>query len=445
MNRIFKKSGLYSQFNISAQTIAFYKHLYFRKTGLRAYSLNISQVILFFLSFVLLSSCSKNRPEKCFNLNADMERTSDYSYLGKFGVMVNTNEKLDCSDTSGIIQTPLILSKNFAFLANSNGKILIFDNNLFLKSISLDSGVLVASGMCADEEKNLYAMGTDGVVYSFTKSGVLRWKKSFGTGGKFEIFSNLVCNGDYIIAASSSGKITCYAPDGTEKFSINSSLSPLLNFPSSPDKIFIPLTDNLVSDNDSLIAYNLSGKKLWSIGFPDFRILNCICTHNGKLVISGEQSDNNITKNISFLLDTSGRVLNTIEFPAAVRFASADRAGNIYYLAYNLGVGEPQTGIFKYDSAGNHKWHLYFSGATINPPMLDSRFLAISAITPQGTGVFFFSQEDGNLIKTVSLSNAPKVYPKPAVSADGEIVYGGSERLRYVRITSSGMDKVLPF
>src|SRR5688572_29034335 len=124
--------------------------------------------LIFTLIMITLMSCSKDYPhdELDFNLYGGAGRTNAYEYFGNFPLQLVTEEAIPSDDSSGVLQTPLRLKSPYSVVATSKGNILRINNTTVDKYFKIDSSFIVATGMTADRNSNIYFIDSDDNLYS---------------------------------------------------------------------------------------------------------------------------------------------------------------------------------------------------------------------------------------------------------------------------------------
>ena len=116
---------------------------------------------------------------------------------------------------------------------------------------------------------------------------------------------------------------------------------------------------------------------------------------------------------------------------------SADKNGNLYVLSYELQEGSK---LFKFNSNFEKVWEQQIWVRPYSPIFIGKQFLAIAGKDYETKGFYYFNKDNGNLMKILSMSNAPNLYPEPGISKGGQIVFGSSSELTLEQIENDFFD-----
>jgi outer membrane protein assembly factor BamB len=206
---------------------------------------------------LILASCEFNRSleGESINLMADGARTSNYD---KYGELYSYSAYVDIpviDDTVGSYVTPLALAANKIVLTNFNGKVMLLTGRNTEWVAQLDSNAVAMAGMAADHNQNLYLIANNDVLYSYSKTGKLRWKHYFpAKENKFLVYSDLLIVSDGIIVGSSSGQLAKLDFNGKVLWEKSFSTGISRSFSAdNKDNLIIPLTSKSYGKTDTLL------------------------------------------------------------------------------------------------------------------------------------------------------------------------------------------------
>jgi hypothetical protein len=413
-------------------------------------------LIIVILACILLSSCEKKSEPSLINLYGGYNRNNNYEKYGSFPSFTTFIDKasnfIKMNDSSGAIVAPLVISESQVLIATINGSIIMFDrttdtiNKKTSWSYKLDSSLVVASGMCGDIDKNIYAILSNGELLSLSKNGNLRWKYRYSNENNDKLFSSdLLAVNDGIIASLSNGLIFKLSFDGKLLWERKSNWSTTNTFAGdSYGNLYIPITKEEFGASDSLIMLDKNGKLLWQKTFEKVRIIKTPVIQNGNIYISGLQELNNGRAPVVIAIDTSGKEIWKKELAVVPRHISTSNDGSIYIIGYNSGIGEAMSGVFCFTKEGKLKWQLYFEAIVPAPLMVGKENLAFIGRTPKALACYFMNKE-GQVTKTISLTDIPTPYLQPVVMPNGAITMAGAEKSCLIRIDETPINKILPW
>jgi outer membrane protein assembly factor BamB len=398
-------------------------------------------------AFLVSCQCERSLEGELINQMGGAGRTNSHEYLTTFYKnLVTTTSPKAMKDSGGCFVAPLLLSSAEWVVATKNGSILLTTKTNVSWEYKLDSGEVCISPPCADQEQNLYFLTNNGKALSLNRKGGFRWKYDFKSIDSILIsYSELLITNTGIVLASSDGRIALVGKNGKLKWVRQHTLSPTkILAADNSGNIAAILTNDEFGKTDSLVLITPEGKLKWAMGFESTRLVKYPVVTNDRIYFIGllEKSDMRVSK--IFSLDLKGKLIFEKELSVQARFVSADLNGNVYITAYNSGLGESLSGIFKYDKAGILKWKLFYEMSIPAPVMITKEELAVLGSTPKAFGVFYM-QPDGKLTKTISLSDQAVFYPQPLVGPDGSINFGRTDRLGMVSIEETPLDKFLPY
>jgi outer membrane protein assembly factor BamB len=405
-------------------------------------------VLSTFLLLIAFCSCefSRSLEGEEVNLMSNAGRTSDYKKYGKLYLYSAYLDLPIIEDTTGSYIPPLALAANRVALTNLNGIVTVLTGKNPEWIAQLDSNAVAMSSMAADKEQNLYLIANNDVLYSFSKTGELRWKKYFPrTGKKFIVYSDLLAQNDGIVLGSSSGLLVKLDHQGNILWEKMYSTAISRTFSAnSKGELIIPLTHQSYGKTDTLLCLDAGGNKLWSWQKNKFRILSFPVVTNEYIFIVGTVGQSNEQINLAMALDMKGKLIWEKEINATPRFLSADDDNRIYIISYNLGLGKPITIANCFTKDGELEWEKYFETTAYSQMIIGNEYICFSGRKPTTSGVYFL-EKNGEYVKTVSLSNLPDIVMKPDVKPDGVIIFAGSSRFSVVRIDDIWINKIIPW
>jgi outer membrane protein assembly factor BamB len=397
---------------------------------------------------LILASCEFNRSleGESINLMADGARTSNYD---KYGELYSYSAYVDIpviDDTVGSYVTPLALAANKIVLTNFNGKVMLLTGRNTEWVAQLDSNAVAMAGMAADHNQNLYLIANNDVLYSYSKTGKLRWKHYFpAKENKFLVYSDLLIVSDGIIVGSSSGLLAKLDFNGKVLWEKSFSTGISRSFSAdNKDNLIIPLTSKSYGKTDTLLYLDQKGNTIWKWHKDNFRIMGYPVFKDGIIYIIGSLGYSNDLTNHFISLDMNGNEIWEYELDAIPRFVSVDNDGDIYVISYDIGLGKTISIASKFSNDGHLKWEKYFETKAYSPMIIGKEYIMFSGRKPNTSGAYFM-EKNGDYIKTVSLSNLPELVMRPEVKPDGVIIFAGSSRLSIVRIDDIWVNKIIPW
>lgn len=402
--------------------------------------------IIILLAFILfLSSCGKDW-EQDYNTMSGENRKNSYEFLGTFFNTVVKRSEFESNDSVTIIQNPLALKLNHAVAATNDGKIYLsnYEEIKWKFELEEDSSI-VAAGMCADNEMNIYAVTDEGYLYSIDFQGEMNWKVKVDDKDRFELYADLLYNNEQIIFATTNGDLKAYNKDAdllwekTFNLAINKAVA------AGGKNLYFNLSHNNYNQSDKLVKTDLSGNVIFEKEFNNFRLMDNPIYHKGKIYTYGISGTGENKFSYVYVLDSLGNEIHKIDFPVTLRSISVDDNESIYLTAYNSGAGAPQTGVYKLNKDGKIDWRLYFKAQTVTPVLISEKLVAFLGITAEGPGMFFLDEMNGRVKKVLSLSNTISISTQYCVIQGPEIMFPIAFEFGYIRITNLAIDRILPF
>jgi outer membrane protein assembly factor BamB len=312
----------------------------------------------------------------------------------------------------------------------------------------LEAGYVCAAGMVADKKQNIYVIDNNASIYSFDLSGKMRWKQSLTKIDSSSIvtFSDLLAQEDGIVAASTDGIITKYSYNGKIIWNKKFNLPTTSYFASDKSgNLIIPLTHNRFGGNDSLISIDVKGRTNWTRQFNNTRIIKPPVIFEDRIYLCCVESSGDTKLPIVYVLEKkSGKIKKTFEINQTPRFISVDDDGNIYLVAYDGGFGKTISMIICWDKDGKKLWDKYFEVAIPYPIMISNKSLAFIGVDNEASGVYYLTK-NGLVQHVISLTEAPTVIYNPTVAPGNKIVFGSTDRLGFVYVDDSPLNKFLPW
>ncbi len=402
---------------------------------------------LIILILILLLSCNSEPIYENFNLYGGIGRTNSYENIKTIYqrlVVTDTIQPID--DASGSISTPLVLDNGRFCLSSLKGYILLTTREKVLWNYKLGPEEVVTAGMCADINRNIYCASNKGIVYSFNIEGKLRWTFNIYDSIYDSVqMSDLLVVNDRIIVSADSGKIFSLDTNGRKIWERISSINSTRTF-SADEKgnIALNLTFDEFNQTDTLLFLSKDGKELWKKSFNEIRLIKSPVIHKNKIFLIGIHTQNGERLSKIFVFDDDGNPIWEREISIFLRFISVDRNENIYLTGYNAGIGETISGIYCYSIEGNLKWRIYYEMSIPAPILIAKEFIAAVGMTRKAPGLYIMTKE-GELSRTISLSDSPTLFLQPNISKDGNIVFASTEKLALVRIEETLLNKILPY
>jgi hypothetical protein len=396
---------------------------------------------------VLFYSCSSDSgADKPVNIYGGAGRTNSFEKFGSFSYKYPVTDKIEFSDSSGAVTSPLILPNSDIIVSTVKGNIISISGKKVKWSFKLDSNEIPSASLAADNDMNIYIISTAGKLYSISKDGVLNWKKKIiDSLGKYDLFSDLLAHDDGIVTAVSSGKIIKVGIEGNLKWSFTTGLSPIKTFASDEKgNLYIPLTHDEFGATDTLLCLNSSGKVIWQKGFENTRFIKSPVVVNNRILVIGITDSGEQKVSSLYSLDDKGNINWKKDFLLFARSLSVDKDGNAYVAGYNSGIGETMSGVFCYSNKGKLLWKRYYEVIIPSAPLISKKYIAFVVSDKNAVGVYFI-KKDGTLYEVVSMENVPVLYLQPSVTSDPLIIFSGAEELCLVSIEAPPFDKFLPW
>lgn len=397
------------------------------------------------LSAVVIS-CSSEIDLQHYNTYGGSSRTNNYEHLGTFYDYKYTVEKINLPDSSGVSVLPLVIDALYYYLSTVEGTVALIEEKNAKWYHSLGKGQIVATGMAADKDKNLYLITNLGEVQSYSFEGELRWKyKHPHASDSNFIYENLLATRDGIIVTASSGIIYKLSNKGQMLWEYKHTLQ-YSGYPASDefDNSYFALTHNDYYESDTILSIDSQGRVRWQTAFEKTRILkNPIC-QSGLIVYPASLMLNGNRLYLIIALDTNGKEQWRKEINIMPTYISADSQGNFYVVSQSIGMGETMSGIFCYNNKGDLVWKLYTGNKITSPILISKRNLAFFGGKSNSYGVFFLNRE-GVLVSSLSLADAPVFMHKPFVLHEPVIAFMGLQKLFVLKIDETAINKILPW
>jgi outer membrane protein assembly factor BamB len=406
----------------------------------------LRHIYLVVILVLLVCGCSKQEEPQGYNSHGGTNRTNNYEELGSFYKNAFYIDKYDIADKSGCMIPPLALERGRMAVTTVNGTLAMLSGQKVEWIVKLDTGKIVTAGMAGDKDQNIYLITSDGTISSYSTDGKLRWKYLHDSlKAQNKIYSDLLTLKDGLVVAASPGILFKLGFDGKKLWDYNFVQQTMKTFCADKNgNITIVATQNMYGKADTVHYVNSKGKLIWKKGFDKTRILKGAIT-TGKLIIFQASYDIYQDKLYKIIaLDTTGALAWEKELTITPRYISAGTDCSIYFVGYNAGVGESISGIYCFDLKGKMLWKQYLDNTITTPVLVSKENIAVLGVKRNTIGMFFLDKM-GNLIKTVSLSDAPIFTQVPFVLPDPVVAFAGSDEFFILRIDDNAVDKILPW
>lgn len=401
-----------------------------------------------FLFSIFLASCSQEFKDSTYNLLGGASRTSSYEEYGQFPIQILTNERLNISDTTGIIQPPIAFGPQDYLIATNGGSIVRLADTRSVWEYKLDSGEVAFTSLAGIICNGQSAFVTNlGNFISLDSDGKLLYKRSLQSGQKnnFLTFSEVLALEDGFIIGTNDGRIIKFDTLGyiRRELSFSQSISKIVS--SAGNTVVFALSHNFFGCADTLITTDRNLNLQQTIGIENFRILAGPAIYNGKIYVGGstETSAGRLGRIVCF--DLSGNKIYDVETDMVIRNISVDISENLYASVFNSGVAEYYSGLYSYDLQGTERWKLYLKSSIISPLKICKKYVTFAGLTIEGAGIFSLRKNDGTLVKLNALNEMPLLYLHPAVTTEPLLVFFASERPNMIKLTQTQLDKILPW
>jgi hypothetical protein len=378
---------------------------------------------------MILLSCQSETSLKgeSINLYGGASRANSYERFGSFVVNVSTNEKIFSPDSSDMMIPPLALSSYRTVCATVEGSIIQFTSAMVEWSAKLDTGRYVVAGMCADGLQNIYAVGSDGYVYSFASDGKRRFKTRIPSEDSAS-YRDILAVSDGIILTSTSGTVSKVSFEGKVLWHYISLLSSVSMSSADDQNIYTSLTHNDVQANDTLLCLSSDGKCRWKIGVSA-RLMTAPVVGNGRIAVGVVQLGIPKILTVGF----NGKELWIQEVEATPRGISMATDGSIITVSYNAGIGTPQSSIEQFSLIGKHEWTIKFNALIASPALIGTTNIALIGVQSSAIGVYLINRK-GVLDTFLSLDSAPALILKPIVAPGGNIIFAAARHGYITRV-----------
>lgn len=405
-----------------------------------------------FAAGILLTSCSGDQSlsGKPVNMNAGSRRDNNYIAYGTF---TSTGSgyigKFAAGDTSGAIVRPLVMDIDKIAFATRNGSINVSLGDDTLWTVKLPDSTYIVAGMCADNGQNLYAIGNNGTVYSYSSGGRLRWKFFFSdvADTSLVLFSDLLSLSDGIIAASSLGIAAKIDTNGKQvwKRSFTGSIPSL--FPADEDdNVYIPVTFDTFGGTDSIYCIDKNGITKWAAALRNSRIIKAPARDDENLyipIIEGS-GDGKIPKIAAF--SNSGRQIWQAVLQYSPRYISAGGENEVIVVNYDMSYGKPYSIITCLDSKGKKLWEKSVDLTIRSPFMISKNCYAFVGVRDNTAAVFYYRRGDEVvLFRDYQMPDSPSTDLTPVVLPGAILAFAGSDEYLIYRIDNSKLEKLFPW
>lgn len=407
--------------------------------------------IYFLLFIVTLSSCGSPFEEPVFNANGSYTRSNNYENYNNFEArVVETNyfnRKDPSNDDGGSHIEPLVVGTNDLYLLGSDAKITYVSQDKIVSEFIIPDSSAIASRPAADLEQNIYLVSLNSIIYSFDKTGKLRWKSFFSDGSdKFEMFSDVLAVEDGIVVGSTSGKLMKFAFDGKKIFEKRYNAGISRSFAADKNgNIYFALTNNQDGETDNLLMIKPNGDLVFNKAIEFVRIIKNPVVSGDNIYLIGNLQKGNSRGSLIMCYDKRGHEKWRKEIPVFPRYISTNSKNEVFLSGYNTGVGEAMSGIYSFSPSGKQLWKLYISAAVSAPLLVGSSSIAVSGNTSKGAALFYIHPRNGRMLSDKALNEVDPFYSVPSVLGDGSIIFGITNRKGIIRVTDSPINKILPW
>lgn len=407
--------------------------------------MNYSIHIAVFAFVVFCCSCTN---EKSFegmpvNIYADAARTNSYQDYGKFYCNMYIVDSIKTNELSGVNTIPLYLSSKETLVSTTNGYIALIEHTTIKWKFKIDSNETIAANIAADKNKNIYCITNKANLISLSINGKLNWKKSLADSiNNNTSFSSILATDDGVVAAMSSGIIAKIDFAGKILWRYYSKLAPAEMFcADSKNSLYIPLTNNAFGETDSLLILASNGKMINKIPFNNTRLMKHPVCYNDVIYLAAVFQENYEKTPMIIAIDANGKTLWKKNIEAIPMFISVSNKGQLFVAGFNSGLGEVSSTIYSFDKTGKQLWEL-FMDISIPAPIIISKDFAAFLGYQKGEPTFCKISFDGVFDNSISLSEAPLMYSKPAINPIGMVTYFGAEKLCIISLDDTPFNKI---
>jgi|GEM_PF-1230598 len=385
-----------------------------------------------------LWGCQSERWNLPTTLGGTPSRTHNYASTAAEPPQLLFLQELHHTDTSGCIQPPLPLSSRLTLLTTANGSLLAVSATGIQWSFRFPDGVTAGAALAADTT-SVYVLGTNGMLYSFSFSGQLRWQKP--------ILDPLLTNDspyihllpftDGVLVGDASGRLLRLSSNASVLWE-HHRRTQLDRYPVADAQGNIILGAKGQGDfaDDTIVFLEPNGRQRWARALSQTR-LSCPIIVGDRLIVAAGLRFSQPHEPIPVLhaLSETGTILWSRTLPTSPRWLSLDDSNNVYVVISSPGVGEPISGILCHSPQGHQRWQIYLRATVVSPLLLFRTAGILFALQKNGAlGAYMLSLQDGSLRGFFSLEEAPPLLFQPAVTPDGSLLLGWSSRLGLLRL-----------
>lgn len=404
----------------------------------------LTVILLTLILIVMVTGCShKSLKGATVNHYADEGRSNSYENYVEFLNYKYYDEVIKDSNNAGAAVAPVPLSNQEFIFAATDGTISMVIDSKILWTKKLDEGNIIAAAMCVDKEQNAYAVSNTGIIYSFDYDGKLRWKNKIAdTIGSTDIPCDLLAQDNGIIAGTTNGILKKINFEGKEVWSKNFKNTINKTISGFGENILLSLSSE--NDNDTLLAVNPDGSEKWRKAM-NIRLIKFPVSNGKNIVCCGLRYENAESISKIFYLDLSGNIIWNKEINWVARYASIAQSGEVFINAFQSGLGEQISNVFRFSQDGTQKWQKNFNFTIPTPIMISHYSIAFLGVSSKSVGLYIVGREDGIIKGIHSFSNELPILHSPTVRPDGSISFAYYQNLGFLKVDEPWINKLLPW
>lgn len=417
-----------------------------------------------FCSIILFTACQQSAPIKSepINLYGGALRSNAYEqspFSGKY-VFTDSPRKLHEQQLKSMRSAipPLLLASGEIVLASVQGEILYMKGDVITKKAST-GGIALMTPMVADATDNIFAVGQNGMVYSFTFDGQQRFAVPIFQGKTILHALTPLAQTDgviFAVAYKQGGEMVKIDRGGAIVWRQTSPITPFGAIAATSYRddalAILALTFDDEKASDSLIAIDNMGvrRQIWNVAgmrITASPVVVPINTGAGYNILVGGMTDSD-GKRLAVLhcLTGTGGTQWSKTLPMLPTGIAVAADGTIIVKGFNSSLSGAEGMVIALDPNGKERWKFALNASSIDsPPMISSNSVAIVATQAEATGVYFIDRVSGKLLNLTSLHDAPIVNSLPMVDASGGMIFSGADRLAIVRVAGNVLERLLPY
>lgn len=375
-------------------------------------------------------------------------RRNSYETGESFAKGATANQQLKLPNDStlpGAITAPLAVGAGEICVGTVDGFVARLLENMLVWKTPLKGHAIPAAALCGDANGNIYVVGNDGAITSFSADGKQRWRLVVFSATRITTYSDLLAVSDGIIAGASNGHIVKVSFNGRVLWKRISSLAPTkLCAADAEGNLYIALSNNVFNQTDSLVVLSPKGEPAWALPFEHTRLIKTPVVGAKAIVVVGIRQAEGERVSVVHSIDKMGRLQWSKELSITPRGVSIADDGTVIVAGYRAGIGKPLSAVIAFSGKGQKLWKMNFEFAIPTPVLISPQVLAFVGIKGKSTGMYYMGR-DGTFMDVVSMGNMPVVNLQPVVDARGAFLFASVEHLGMVRVSSSGWGRLLPF